>query len=70
MTISAYEEGFEDLAVTRLYSEKSAELSSLLIRDVFGSAYYADIRSGNEIEVILKPNSDSVYLCPITTGSV
>lgn len=70
MTISAYEEGFEDLAVTRHYSEKSAELSSLLIRDVFGSAYYADIRSGNEIEVILKPNSDSVYLCPITTGSV
>ena len=73
MTVSAYAEGFADLAVTRHYALKTAEISSLLVKPDSGCTFYADLLStneNNEYDLSMPMDTQNAELYAITTGNL
>ena len=73
MTVSAYAEGFADLAVTRHYALKTAEISSLLVKPDSGCTFYADLLStneNNEYDLPMPMDTQNAELYAITTGNL
>ena len=70
MCISAYTEGSESDIYSHFYTVKKANISSLLISNMFDKKEYADFSDDNSFLYSVNLDLDYIDILPVTTGKI